>query len=89
MGNYTAEEIIKYLQEQRDIRCVYYDYNTKEKKTSTFNIIFFDSDIKDIFGEFEFCVTYRDTDDTRNIDYICDNSHPISDIIKIYEPTGE
>lgn len=32
MGNYTAEEIIKYLQEQRDIRCVYYDYNTKEKK---------------------------------------------------------
>lgn len=32
MAKYTIEEIIKQLQEQKDIRCLYYDYNTKKKK---------------------------------------------------------
>lgn len=32
MRKYTIEEIIKQLQEQKDIRCLYYDYDTKKKK---------------------------------------------------------
>lgn len=78
MGNYTAEEIIKYLQEQRNIRCVYYDYNTKKKKTSTFNIIFYDWSVDNEFEIAEFCVTYQKVD---NLNY---NVVPISQIIKIY-----
>lgn len=78
MGNYTTEEIIKYLQEQRDIRCVYYDYNTKEKKTSAFNIIFYDWGVDNEFEIAEFCVAYQKVD---NLNY---NVVPISQIIKIY-----
>ena len=82
-AKYTVKEIMKYLEKYNELKYEYYDELDKEIKTSTFNMIFFDSDIKDVFGEFEFCVAYRD------IDYICDDSHPISDIIKIYEPTGK
>lgn len=90
-AKYTVEEIMKCLEKYNELKYEYYDELEKETKTSTFNTIFFDSEIKDIFGESEFCVAYRDTDDVRGIDYICDGygSHPISDIIKIYEPTGE
>lgn len=85
-AKYTVEEIMKYLEKYNELKYEYYDELDKETKTATFNMIFFDSDIKNIFGESEFCVAYRDTDDVRDIDYICDNSHPISDIIKIYKP---
>lgn len=88
-AKYTVEEIVKYIEKYNELKYEYYDELDKETKIATFNMIFFDSDIKDIFGESEFCVAYRDTDDVRDIDYICDNSHPISDIIKIYEPTAE
>lgn len=88
-AKYTVEKIMKYLEKYNELKYEYYDELDKETKTATLNIIFFDSDIKNIFGESEFCVAYRDTDDVRDIDYICDGSHPISDIIKIYEPTEE
>lgn len=82
-AKYTVKEIMKCLEKYNELKYKYYDELDKETKIATFNMVFFDSDIKDIFGESEFCVAYQD------IDHICDDAHPISDIIKIYEPTGE
>lgn len=80
MRKYTIEEIIKQLQEQKDIRCLYYDYDTKKKKTSVFNIIYYNWEIDNEFEIAEPCMAYTKID---NINY---NIVPISQIIKIYSP---